>query len=155
MTSGGAGDGRCGVWRSEAAERPVPPAAVFEEMTILARVLAHLPHMQPFALVAPDGRVLAANRPLFDLLGCDESALVGKPWRTFMPSWPSRDALPADAALFCDWLDPAGQGSRRRAHLLVDPVGTPGDPVAYALFVSGVEDEPGARLRPARRLTLT
>lgn len=122
-------------------------AIVFEEMAVLSRVMAHLPHVQPFALVAADGRVLAANRPLLELLGCAEHELVGQPWRRYLPGWGVRPRPGAELACFEEWLLTRRAGSRR-AHLLVDAVGAPDSPTAYAVFVTGLSDGGAARERP-------
>jgi PAS domain-containing protein len=127
-----------GGWESTAA-------VVFDEIALLSRVMAHLPHAQPFAMVAADGRVLAANRPLLEVLGCGQDELVGRPWTRFLPRWNVRPRPGGDVACFETWL--ATSGGRRRAHLLVDAIGVADAPAAYAVFVTPL---PGGRLEGQR-----
>ena len=73
--------------RPQAARGGRLAAAVFAELERLGDLLARPGGLQPFALVAVDGRLVAANRPLFELLGCDESELLGSCWARVMPAW--------------------------------------------------------------------
>ena len=54
---------------------------------MLLRVVSHLPHVQPFVVVSADGRVLAANRPLMELVGCGPKDLIGAAWSSMLPAW--------------------------------------------------------------------
>jgi PAS domain-containing protein len=63
------------------------PAAVYAELGRLSDKLASDRHWQPFVVVGRDGRVLAANRPLLELLGRGEVELLGSSWDAVMPSW--------------------------------------------------------------------
>jgi PAS domain-containing protein len=113
--------------------------AVFEELTVLARVMAHLPHPQPFAAVSADGWVLAANRPMVELLGCQECELVGSPWSIFLPAWDERaHPLPPEGAqCFESWIQsPWRPDDVEWVHVVADPVGADVGPHAYAVFVT-------------------
>jgi len=113
--------------------------AVFEELTALARVMAHLPHPQPFAAVSADGWVLAANRPMVELLGCHDGELVGSPWSVFLPAWDERaHPLPTEGVqCFESWLQsPWRPDDVAWVHIVADPVGGDIGPHAYAVFVT-------------------
>jgi PAS domain-containing protein len=124
---------RAGTGMRSAAE------AVYEELTVLARVTAHLPHPQPFAAVSADGWVLAANRPMVELLGCGERELVGSPWSVFLPSWDERAHPLPDEGVQCfeSWIQsPWRPDDVEWVHVVADPVGGDTGLHAYAVFVT-------------------
>jgi PAS domain-containing protein len=129
--------------------------AVFEELTALARVMAHLPHAQPFAAVSADGWVLAANRPMVELLGCQERELVGSPWSVFLPAWDERaHPLPTEGVQCFESVlqSPWRPDDVAWVHVVADPVGGDVGPHAYAVFVTSSVSEranPGVTLAPA------
>ncbi len=62
-------------------------AAVLLELKRLGVRLSEPRGMQAVAVVATDGRLVAGNRPLFEMLGCDGNDLLGTPWTDTMPTW--------------------------------------------------------------------
>jgi PAS domain-containing protein len=78
--------GGSGPSRREPGQRRLP-AAVYAELGRLSDKLAEKKNWQPFVVVGRDGRVLAANRPLLELLGRGEAELLGSSWDAVMPSW--------------------------------------------------------------------
>lgn len=94
MEAAGAGHGpppACG-GPHEAATAGEATAAVLDELTRLSGLLAEDAGPRPFAVVADDDRVLAGNRPLFELLGCHEPDILGGAWSLVMPEWRERGA---------------------------------------------------------------
>ena len=119
--------------------------AVFDELTALTRVMAHLPHPQPFAAVSADGWILAANRPMAEMLGCHEHDLVGSPWSIFLPAWDERaHTLPTEGVqCFESYLQsPWRPDGLAWVHVVADPVGGDIGPHAYAVFVTSTAAEP-------------
>jgi PAS domain-containing protein len=78
--------GDSGPLRREPGRRRLP-AAVYAELGRLSDKLAEERHWQPFVVVGRDGRVLAANRPMLELLGRGEAELLGSSWDVVMPLW--------------------------------------------------------------------
>lgn len=78
------GAGGAGGWRRHMDVEAT--AAVRDELRRVSAMLADDVEPRPFAIVAgDDGRVLAGNRPLFELLGCHRPDLLGAPWTDAMP----------------------------------------------------------------------
>jgi hypothetical protein len=99
-------------------------AAVFAQLQKLGDHVARPEGLQPFGVVAGDGRLVAANRPLFDLLGCDEGDLLGSRWERTMPAWGSRAHLDAPDQFTVCLYPPRRDdlGSLVPAHAWVHPV---------------------------------
>ena len=66
------------------------PAEVRTQIRRVVEVLGYIPHEQPLAVITADGVVLAANRPLLDLVGCSEDDLLESEWSDLMPGWDQR-----------------------------------------------------------------
>ena len=66
------------------------PDDVRGQIRSLLEVLGYLPHQQPLGVLTTDAVLLAANRPLLDLLGADGDELLGAEWADVMPAWEER-----------------------------------------------------------------
>jgi hypothetical protein len=113
-------------------------AAVFAELQKLGDHVARPQGLQPFAVVAGDGRLVAANRPLFELLGCEEGDLLGSRWARTMPAWGSRAHSDApdqfDACLYPPFRDDLG--SLVPAHAWVHPVADADGVLAHTFLLT-------------------
>ena len=113
-------------------------AAVYGELSRLAPLVSTGDRPRPFAVVAADGRVVAGNRPLFELLGCPEHDLLGSSWSSIMPMWEGVGADCAGMSCTAFLLPPAGdtRGARLPARLTAHPVhARDGAVVAHTVFV--------------------
>ncbi len=112
------------------------PADVRAQIRTVVQVLGCIPHKQPLAVVTADGVLLAANRPLLDLVGCAADDLLESDWADLMPGWDERAALWAEAEepdthTFDAHVVCAG-GLRRWTHVVAVPV-TAVEPVPAGL----------------------
>lgn len=73
------------------------PDHVRSQIRKVVEVLGYLPHEQPLAVVTADGVLLAANRPLLDLVGSSAADLLESDWVDLMPGWDQRAARWAEA----------------------------------------------------------
>jgi hypothetical protein len=88
--------------------------------------------------VAGDGRLVAANRPLFELLGCDGRDLLGSRWMRTMPAWAGREH-PASPQHFDACLVPPPHDGLRAvvpAHAWVHPIADAEGIVAHTLLLT-------------------
>ena len=128
------------------------PDEVRERIRSLVEVLGYLPHLQPLGVVTTDAVLLAANRPLLDLVEADGDELLGADWADVMPGWDERvrgwDAADDDEPrthTFEEHVVCAG-GRELWAHVVATPVVTAGGSdlfgveeralAAWTLFVS-------------------
>ena len=146
MEAGYGSDGRrapeCAVGAT--AQDPRLAAAVFGELSRLGPLVSAGDRRRPFAVVAADGRVVAGNRPLFELLGCPESDLLGSSWSNVMPVWEGLGADGSGMSCTAFLLPPAGdaRGTRLQARLSAHPVhARDGAVVAHTVFVLPLDDE--------------
>jgi PAS domain-containing protein len=116
---------------------------------LLTRVVGHLPHPQPLAIVSSDGWVLAANRPLLEVLGCGEREVVGAPWALFLPAWATRDHLGDRLECFEAWLVTPRQGRKVWVHVLADPLCEEAVAQAHAVFLTVQPQREAPRLAMA------
>jgi len=126
------------------ASRSRLAAAVFGELSRLAPLISTADHPRPFAVVATDGRVVAGNRPLFELLGCPQSDLLGRPWASVVPVWEGVGADGTGLSCTAFLLPPAGdaRGARLPARLTAHPIrARDGEVVAHTVFVLPLESE--------------
>lgn len=125
---------------SRAAQTSRLAAAVFLELQRLGASVLQDSRPRPFAVVAADDRLVAGNRPLFELLGCHESDLLGTAWPLVMETWGERgSAREFDAHV---------RSPQRReyavpipARVSVQPVLADGEVVAHTLLLSTDRDE--------------
>ena len=106
---------------------------------MLLRVVSHLPHAQPFVVVSADGRVLAANRPLMELVGCGPKDLIGAVWSSMLPAWAGHGERGPHRGVECfegRLLWPRRPGRPPWVHVVADPMGEGADAGAYALFLT-------------------
>jgi len=138
----GRGDEREASSAGDPATRSRLAAAVFRELSRLGPLVSAVDRPRPFAVIAGDGRVVAGNRPLFELLGCPESDLLGMSWSTVMPIWEGVGVNGSDMSCTAFLLPPAGErrGTRVPARLTAHPVyAGDGDVVAHTVFVMPLE----------------
>ena len=128
------------------------PDGVRVQIRKLIEILGYLPHVQPLGVVTADAVLLAANRPLLDLLGAVGDELLGLDWPDLMPGWEQR-ALDWEREeeprthTFEDYVC-AAAGERCWVHVVASPVLTDGGPsvadarggapalAAWTLFIS-------------------
>ncbi len=74
------------------------PDEVRVQLRRLVEVIGYLPYRQPMGVITADAVLLAANRPLLDLLGATGDELLDADWDDYMPGWSERvgasDAAP-------------------------------------------------------------
>jgi PAS domain S-box-containing protein len=137
------------------------PDSVRAHLRQLVEVVGYLPHPQPLGVITADAVLLAANRPLLDLLGAGGEEQLGADWDDFMPGWservggapgmpPQERTLAFEDYLLTERVDPVW------VRAVACPVFTPGvgdDPeealAAWAVFV--VDQSPGEKDRDERR----
>jgi PAS domain S-box-containing protein len=144
------------------------PDSVRAHLRQLVEVVGYLPREQPLGVVTADAVLLAANRPLLDLLGASRDEQLGSDWDDFMPGWSSHTGRRGDRAeAFCtrafeDYLLPVG-GRPAWVRVVACPVFAPeigGDGVeqtgdvgealaAWAVFI--LDERPGAPDRDERQ----
>jgi len=110
-------------------------AAVFLELQRLGASVLQDSRPRPFAVVAADDRLVAGNRPLFELLGCHESDLLGTAWPQVMEAWSDRGA----AREFDAHVRPPQRSEHAApipARVSVQPVLADGEVVAHTLLLS-------------------
>ena len=73
------------------------PDEVRTQIRKVVEVLGYIPHKQPLAVVTADGVLLAANRPLLDLVGCPDEDLLECEWADLMLGWDERASRWAEA----------------------------------------------------------
>jgi len=133
-------DTRCGREGEEPGRRPQAAtagrlaAAVFAELERLGPHLARPEGLQPFAVVAGDGRLVAANRPLCELLGCNG----------IMPTWESEPHPDRPQRLEATLLPPLRTDLRSLVptHAWVHPVADADGVVAHTLLLTPHSDRP-------------
>lgn len=117
-------------------------AAVFLELQRLGGSVLQDSRPRPFAVVAADDRLVAGNRPLFELLGCHESDLLGTAWPLVMETWGDRgSAREFDAHVRCP--QRSGQAAPIPARVSVQPVLADGEVVAHTVLFSTAGEEYG------------
>lgn len=141
--SGTEGDGATpadGRWaRARLAE------AVFAELRRLGVVMSACDRPRPFAVVAGDGRLVAGNRPLFELLGRPEADVLGTAWSSHVPRWTAPDGPTAEEDVVEMLVSAARERSGRpvAAKMTAHPVrAQDGDVVAHTVFVLPLDDGP-------------
>ena len=111
------------------------PDGVRVQIRKLIEVLGYLPHVQPLGVVTSDAVLLAANRPLLDLLGAMGDEVLGLDWSELMPGWEPRAAEWDGEAeqrthTFEDYV--CGPDDERRwVHVVASPVLTDGGPSSH------------------------
>ncbi len=123
--------------RTEAAQGL--SGVVYRELRALGTALAHMPEVQPFAIVSTDGRVLAGNRPLLELLGCGSVRLLGSSWGEIMPAWQAiaRSQKRSRASVLVVPLGSCSSASRVSADVAVRPLRGMGEAVvAYTVLLT-------------------
>jgi putative nucleotidyltransferase with HDIG domain len=93
------------------------PNEVRERVHGLVELVGLLPHHQALGVVSADGIVLAANRPLLDMLGAEPDDVLDADWDEFMPSWAAQTGggdgeMPATRAFDTHLQSYAGGGCR-------------------------------------------
>jgi len=111
---------------------------VFAELERLGSHVAKPEGLQPFAVVAGDGRLVAANRPLCELLGCDGADLLGVRWVRVMPTWASEPHPDRPHRLEATLLPPRRTDLRSLvpAHAWVHPVADADGVLAHTLLLT-------------------
>jgi PAS domain-containing protein len=127
------GHAECAYWMADRV-----PADVRRRAEIVFEVLSHVPLQQPVAVLAGDGRTVAVNVALLDLLGGVADDYLERDWSSVMPAWPRRATLFRPGGQVLEESLMLSSGDSVWARVSVGPVARPGgaDLLGYVLFVS-------------------